>query len=243
MGGRRDKSGNVQSQSRSVLLAFLQPILIVGLPILLMLLLWPFADHAVNRGMQMNALEEISSSRLHHADQSISNLAIYGHMIAGGLLTILAPLQLITPLRQNFPVFHRFIGYILAGLAVLTGIGGLVYILWQGTIGGWAMNIGFGIYGALVIGAAVQTVKLARQRNPSHREWALRLVVLALGSWLYRIHYGVWYLLTDGACSRPDFSGGFDLIQNFAFYLPYLLILEIWMRSREDHRALSFPSR
>ncbi|MEO0910923.1 MAG: DUF2306 domain-containing protein, partial [Pseudomonadota bacterium] len=85
-------------------------------------------------------------------------------------------------------------------------------------------------------------VKLARHRDPGHREWALRLVVLALGSWLYRVHYGIWYLLTDGMYSEPDFSGAFDIIQTFAFYLPYLLLLEIWMRSRPSYKSLTFPT-
>ena len=219
-----------------------QTLLLAGFPLLLMLLVWEFADYAIKRGMQMNAQTEILGSRLHHAGQWWSNLAIYGHMVSGGLLTLLIPLQLISSLRLRFPIFHRCMGYTLAGLAVLTGVGGLFYILWQGTIGGWVMNVGFGLYGLLILIAAIFTVKLARRRDPGHREWALRLVVLALGSWIYRVHYGVWYLLADGMYSKPDFSGTFDVIQTFAFYLPYLLILEIWMRSRPSYRSLSFPN-
>ncbi len=220
----------------------IQSILMVVFPLLLMVLVWQFADHAIERGLRMNAQEEISASRLHHAGQWWSNLAIYGHMVSGGLLTILVPLQLIGSLRQRFPIFHRCMGYTLAVLAVVTGVGGLFYILWQGTIGGWVMNIGFGLYGLLILVAAIYTVKLARHRDPGHREWALRLVVLALGSWLYRVHYGIWYLLTDGMYSEPDFSGAFDIIQTFAFYLPYLLLLEIWMRSRPSYKSLTFPT-
>jgi hypothetical protein len=208
-----------------------------------MLLVWPFAEHAIDRGFSMSTDEEVLTSRLHHANEWWSNSAIYGHMTLGGLLTVLVLLQLIGPLRQRFPAVHRNLGYALAGLAVLTGIGGLLYIFWQGTIGGRVMDIGFGLYGCLIIGTAIQTVRFARQRDPRHREWALRLFILALGSWLYRVHYGLWYLLTDGMYSNPDFTGGFDLVQTFAFYLPYLLILEFWMRSRMGYKAFSFPSR
>jgi hypothetical protein len=56
------------------------------------------------------------------------------------------------------------------------------------------------------------------------------MVVLALSSWLYRVHYGLWFLVTGGLGSEPDFSGLFDRVQVFAFYLPYLLALEIWLR-------------
>ena len=59
-----------------------------------------------------------------------------------------------------------------------------------------------------------------------------RLFVLVLGSWLYRVHYGLWYLATDGLASTPEFTGTFDRVQNVAFYLPYLVLLEIWLRTR-----------
>ena len=91
------------------------------------------------------------------------------------------------------------------------------------------MDWGFGLYGGLMALAAVQTVRLARRRDPRHRLWAERLVILALASWLYRVHYGIWEIATGGAGSRPDFSGPFDLVQVFAFYLPYLAI-HAWIR-------------
>jgi hypothetical protein len=31
------------------------------------------------------------------------------------------------------------------------------------------------------------------------------------------------YLVTDGLWSNPQFTGGFDLVQSFAFFLPYLV--------------------
>ena len=58
------------------------------------------------------------------------------------------------------------------------------------------------------------------------------LIILALASWLYRVHYGLWEVLIDGAGSRPDFSGPFDVIQVFAFYLPYLAVHHLWWRAR-----------
>lgn len=178
----------------------------------------------------MNDGWEIRFSRLHHAGAFWSNLSIYGHMIVGGLLTVLVPLQLLQPIRAFLPLLHKTLGYVIVFLACATSIGGLFYIARNGTIGGTPMNIGFSLYGVLLGIAAVQTLRLARARHPEHRDWALRLIVLAMGSWIYRAHYYIWNTVTGGLFTRPDFSGGFDVAQTVMFYLPYLLVLEFWLR-------------
>jgi len=151
-------------------------------------------------------------------------------MVAGGLLTVLVLLQLIGAVRRRWPRVHHVSGYLLAALALLTATGGLAYIAAKGTIGGWPMSAGFALYGALMGLAALQTLRFARARDPRHRDWALRLVILALGSWIYRVHYGIWYALTAGAASNDAFTGAFDRVQVVAFYLPYLALLELRLR-------------
>ena len=199
---------------------------------MLMLMSAEFAIHAIDRGFSLSSSAEALYSRLYHAGAEFSNLAIYGHMIVGGVLTLLVPLQLLHPVRNSAPALHRIAGYVIAALALLTSVGGLIYILLNGTIGGWPMTVGFGLYGVLLAVSAVQTVRYARARDPAHRAWALRLVILALGSWLYRVHYGLWYMITGGAYTSPDFSGAFDVAQTVMFYLPYLVLLELWLRWR-----------
>ncbi|MEX0339724.1 MAG: DUF2306 domain-containing protein [Arenibacterium sp.] len=199
-------------------------------PYFLMFLVFGFALYAVNRGFSADTPQEALRSRFIHSQDLIATWVIYAHMVSGGLLTFLAPVQLMHPLRRRWPVAHRATGYVIAGLALITSVFGALYILRQGTIGGPLMNTGFGLYGLLLGIAAVQTVRLARAGNVSHRNWALRLIVLALGSWLYRVHYAIWEISTDGLGSRPDFTGIFDQVQVFGFYLPYLLLLELWLR-------------
>lgn len=95
------------------------------------------------------------------------------------------------------------------------------------------MDLGFGLYGGLMLLAAVQTVRHARARAfGQHQVWALRLAVLAMASWAYRVHYGLWFALTGGIASTPEFTGLFDQIQVFASFLPYLLLLELWRMRR-----------
>lgn len=193
----------------------------------------PFALYAFERGLAVGSFDEQTTSRLFHDAAPVSNLAIYGHMIAGAVITALAPLQLLSAVRARWPAVHRLSGYLVAAAAAFTAFGGLYYILVQGTIGGWIMDAGFGLYGALMLLTVVRTVQLARQRDPRHRLWAERLVILALASWLYRVHYGIWDIATGGIGSNPAFSGPFDIVQVFAFYVPYLL-LHAWFWQRRS---------
>ena len=75
-----------------------------------------------------------------------------------------------------------------------------------------------------------------------HRNWALRFFVLVLGSWFFRLHYTIWELLTGGVGRRPDFGGPFDLVQLVAFWVPYLVLVEISDRAAPaGGRAMSVP--
>lgn len=200
--------------------------------LLLVLLTLPFAIYAANfaQGGFRDALPE---PHYIQSESVAANAFVFGHMAAGALVTLMVPLQLIAPLRRRFPVLHRWSGRFIVSAAIITAIGGLGYILLRGTIGGTPMDIGFALYGLLLLLSAAQTIHHARARRLAlHYAWALRLFWLALASWLYRVHYGVWYLATDGLWSNPQFTGGFDLVQNFAFYLPYLLGVEIYLRRR-----------
>ena len=79
----------------------------------------------------------------------------------------------------------------------------------------------------------METIRHARARRvEAHRAWALRLFALAIGSWLYRMDYGFWMLLADGAGHTEDFSGVFDKVMAFFFYLPNLLVVEAFVRAR-----------
>ena len=187
-----------------------------------------FVAHAAALGWQGLTRDLSGESRLYWPEQPIATSAIFLHMISGAVATVLAPLQVIGALRMRWPSLHRWGGRVLVGAALLTGVAGLVYILARGTIGGWDMSLSFGIYGALMILCATQSYRFARLRVFSrHRRWALRLFVLAIGSWLYRLHYGLWFMATGGAHVLDDFSGGFDLANIWAFYVPYLLLLEL----------------
>lgn len=102
------------------------------------------------------------------------------------------------------------------------------------------MDIGFGLYGFLMLISSVETMRHARAgRIDRHNAWAWRLYALAIGSWLYRMDYGFWFILADGIGHNDDFSGIFDQIMSFFFYIPNLLIVELLLRSKNPLNSFS----
>lgn len=202
----------------------------VGLTAIVLLAL-PFVSHSLRFGAEGLSGELAEPTHLHVPGRWLSNAAIFAHMIGGAVITVLAPVQLVGAIRRRVPRLHHAFGYVFLVAALTSGFGGLVYIALNGTIGGRLMDVAFAGYGICVVVAAIQTVRHARARRlEQHRAWALRLFVLAIGSWIYRMHYTLWYMLTDGLASEKDFSGLFDQIQVFAFYVPYLLAVELCLR-------------
>lgn len=167
------------------------------------------------------------------------------HFATGGMILVLGSIQLIEAIRVRYSAFHRWVGRVYVLCSLLAAAGGLIFIFVKGTIGGTVMNAGFGLYGVLMALCAVQTIRHARAgRVEQHRAWALRLYALAIGSWLYRMDYGFWFMLTNAAGHAKDFSGSFDKVMAFFFYLPNLLVAEILIRSgqRRLSGVLSFLS-
>jgi hypothetical protein len=170
--------------------------------------------------------------RLYEQGTTTATGGIGLHFAAGGIILILGSIQLIDTVRSRYPAVHRWIGRVYVTACLFAAVGGLAFIAVKGTIGGLVMNIGFGLYGVLMFISAIQTYRHAVARNlDQHRIWALRLYALAIGSWLYRIEYGFWIMLTDGLGHGKSFSGPFDRLMMFFFYIPNLLVVEVYTKA------------
>ncbi|WP_294390899.1 DUF2306 domain-containing protein [uncultured Sphingomonas sp.] len=176
-----------------------------------------------------------SLPQLHDAATPLATIAIGSHFITGGTLLLLGPIQLIGAVRRRVPRLHRWMGRLYVLSAGLAGLGGLAFIGAKGTIGGAVMSAGFGLYGTLMVGLAVLTYAGARDRRyEAHRAWAIRLFALTVGSWLYRMEYGFWFLTVGRIGHDPDFSGWFDAAMAFFFYLPNLAVAEFFIRAKRS---------
>ncbi|MDP3492220.1 MAG: DUF2306 domain-containing protein [Hyphomonadaceae bacterium] len=176
--------------------------------------------------------------RLYEGHTPAASAGIGAHFFAGAVLLLLGPVQLIGEIRAKAPVVHRWIGRVYAFAAFAAGVGGLLFIVLKGTVGGMPMTVAFSMYGALMVLAAVQTVRHAMARNIDvHRAWAIRLFALAIGSWLYRMGYGFWFLFAGEMGHTEDFSGWFDYIMDFAFFIPPLIVAEMFIRARRGQAS------
>ena len=170
--------------------------------------------------------------RLYESHTPVATAGIGMHFAAGGVILALGCIQFVATIRSRYPVVHRWVGRVYVAAAFIAGIGGLTFIAAKGTIGGATMDVGFGLYGVLTAAAAIETYRHARARRLDvHRAWAMRLFALAIGSWLYRMEYGFWFMLAGGAGHADDFSGSFDKLMAFFFYVPNLLVVEALIRT------------
>lgn len=170
--------------------------------------------------------------RLYEPGTHAATTGIGLHFFAGGIILILGSIQLINAVRNRFPALHRWIGRLYVVACLAAAVGGLAFIAVKGTIGGSVMDIGFSLYGVLMFISAIQTYRYAVSGAMNrHQLWALRLYALAIGSWLYRIDYGFWILLTNGLGHLDSFSGPFDKVMAFFFYIPNLLVVEAFSRA------------
>jgi len=170
---------------------------------------------------------------LYAKGDTVSWLAMAAHLATGAVILLLGPVQLIGAIRCRWPRVHRYLGRVYVFTSGVAGLGGLGFIVSKGTIGGSVMNAGFGLYGALMVWAAVATYRYARARRfDEHCAWALRLFALAIGSWLYRMDYGFWLIAAHRIGHTSNFHGPFDMVMCFFFYLPNLALVELFLRSR-----------
>ena len=171
---------------------------------------------------------------LYDSTTKSATIGIGIHFAAGGIILILGCIQLIDKVRETYPAVHRWLGRVYVLACLVTSIGGLTFIFIKGTIGGLVMDVGFAGYGILMFWAAIETFRHAKARRfENHRAWAIRLFALAIGSWLYRMDYGFWLLFTGGFGHTDTFDGPFDYFMSFFFYLPNLLVAEVFIRRQQ----------
>ena len=210
------------------LLASLLVIIVWGSAILFGLYILAFYFVALIQGNTLQWNEVLPD--IYDEKTQSATIGIGVHFAAGGIVLILGCIQLVKAVRINYPLLHRIIGRIYVFASVAAAIGGLVFIFTKGTIGGLIMDIGFTGYGILTFIAAIATIHFARAKNfDQHRAWAIRLFALAIGSWLYRMDYGFWFMVTDRFGHNSEFTGAFDYFMDFFFYLPNLLVAEIFI--------------
>ena len=173
--------------------------------------------------------------KLYSPEKPAAMTGMISHFFFGAVLLILGPIQFSQSIRKSYTNFHRWSGMFYTLSSFITGFGGVVFLGVWGAAGGAPMFIGFAIYGILMMVCSVQAIRYALRREfVLHREWAIRLFALVLGSWIYRMGYGFIFTVLGGRGLAPGFTGPLDYFMDFAFFVIPLIVAEVVIKGKNS---------
>ncbi len=171
------------------------------------------------------------------AGATMDNTALIVHILFAAMISVAGALQLIPHIRNRFPTFHRWNGRIYLLAAFTQGVTGL-YLIMSGRNfpGGVLQYVALWTSAILILLCAAMALRYALARDfKTHRRWALRLFLVASGSWFFRVGFFLTILLFGPIGFDPvTFSGPLPVFWSFAEYLLPLAVLELYLRA-QDH--------
>ena len=167
------------------------------------------------------------------------NIAIATHVLIAIIIIGGGPLQLIPPIRNRFPAFHRMVGRTYMTAAVITSIAGLYMVWTRGVPGGPLAPYAISLDAVLIFIFAAIAVRFAIKRKiDRHRRWAMRLFMVVSAVWFFRIGMMFWFMATGGVGIDPEtFTGPFITFIYFGQMFVPLLFLEIYFRAQDSQSA------
>jgi len=103
------------------------------------------------------------------------------HILPGGLLLLLAPLQFSSRIRNRHIPFHRRLGRVLVGSAVVSALAGFYFGLLM-PYGGAREAAAIVLFGGILLAAVTLAVVAIRRGDATrHREWMIRALAVAVG--------------------------------------------------------------
>lgn len=154
-------------------------------------------------------------------------LWFFMHIGGGGLALALAPWQFASPLRNRWPLIHRFMGRLYVLAIMVGGSGGLVMA--SRSDAGPIAQVGFGLLAILWLTTTSVAFILAwRRKIAAHRRWMIRSTALTLAAVTLRI-----YIPFSMMVLNPRFGIEFEtayIAIAWACWVPNLLIAELYLR-------------
>lgn len=148
----------------------------------------------------------------------------YLHLTPGVLYLLLAPLQLAYRFRSRHYTFHRRLGRVLAGAAMVSGIFALIF----GSLfsfGGLSEASAAVVFGLWFLTSLVLAVRAIRRDNiVDHRRWMIRAFAIGIGIGTTRI----WIALFQAA--GLDFASSFGPAFWISFSM-HAVAAELWLRA------------
>ncbi len=173
------------------------------------------------------------------------NLLVGIHVILAAIMVIGGPLQFIPQIRERFRTFHRWLGRVYVVTAIIVSSAGFIMVWTRGTVGDTFMHVTNSIQAFYIIIFAILAVRFAKKRQfAQHRNWTLRLFMVANGVWFFRIGLMAWLVINQAPVGfNPDtFTGPFLwVLSTVAYAVPIsLILLEMYLYAqKKQNQAFS----
>jgi hypothetical protein len=163
------------------------------------------------------------------------------HVVGAAIITLLGPVQIMNALKNllytnhllncTHPIFeffhriHRYTGIVYVLGFWFSATGGLIFILFNGTVAGIKMSIPFAIYGILMLVVPTITVYYAvfKRNLTTHYYWAIITFSLGNSSIFYRTLYQITCLIFI-ECGKVTFKGPIDYVFDWLFFAVPLIL-------------------
>lgn len=176
----------------------------------------------------------------HVPGDSVGNLAFLGHALAAGVIALGGGLQLVPWIRARFPAFHRWNGRVFLLTVVALSLSGF-YLVWVRSDEPVELaKAGTSLNGLLILGFAALAWRAIRRRDiTAHREWALRLYLVANAQWFMRVGVFGYIVFTKLTGFAPMSLGSFFTLWGYGCILVPLALLQLYLvATRSPRRPL-----
>lgn len=160
------------------------------------------------------------------------------HITAGLFFALLAPLQFVKRIRNNYPKTHRTIGYIVLVSGLIIGITALIMGAIM-AIGGITETLAVTTFGVIFLFSLIRAyLHILRREFDLHREWMIRVLAIGLAVSTTRPVMGAFF-----ATSKLT---GLTVQQFFgiAFWIAFIIHIsfaEYWIRRTRRKYLTSVP--
>jgi len=213
----------------------------------------PFVYHAFKIGADFAWDGVAEYSTFETQNPRIALYLIAWHMMLGASMNFLAPLQVYLGLTNPGSKLHLYLGRVVLAIALFGAtVGSLYFSMYKDVNWGLQGHAVFHVYQAgsmygivmlYVLYKCVQT--LFQKSYVAHKEWAIRLFILAIGSWINRVTTGwiVVFFISSAlvGVNEPINPEVFTYINPWTFYIVPLLVYEVYVRLKRSGATQNLP--
>ncbi len=206
----------------------------------------PFVYHAFTNGLDFVVDGQSEHAVFQQAGAAGAFFLLAAHMVFGAAMNFLAPYQVYLGYTRTKKQWHRVIGFSSIAIAFFgASVGSLYWSMYydENLSGPGFTGEGYNalvyqagsMYGIVMFYVIFKVVQSLVNRDfARHKEWAIRLFMLAIGSYLFRCIQGYWmigYAMNDG---QPFMSENtMDFIESWGFYVIPLAVYELYLQLRK----------